>query len=176
MIDIAKVFLMHSKQLLRFIGSRVRTSDDARNILQDVFMRLIINNEENDISQVTAWLYRTARNRIIDFDRKREEQSLNDLVEYEAENLSDILANDSEVPDKDMLRNMIWDCLSEALDELPEEQKAVFIETEFNGVPYKIIAERTGIPIKTLLSRKHYAVVHLRERLKDIYDEILYDD
>ncbi|MBO5062255.1 MAG: RNA polymerase sigma factor [Prevotella sp.] len=176
MIDIAEAFTIHSKRLFYFILGRVRTADDAKDILQEIFLRLIVNSRENDISQVSAWLYRTARNHIIDRKRKHDEMTFSDLLEDEAEELTDLLMDNGCSQNKDMVRRIVWEQLYEALEELPKEQQQAFIETELKGLSYREMSEKTGISIKTLLSRKHYAVMHLRSRLRDIYNDLLYDD
>lgn len=172
MIDVAEAFTTHGKRLLRFILNRVRTTEDAQDILQDIFLRLIVNTEENDITQVSAWLYRAARNRIIDHSRKHEEVGLEDSFGEEVRELTDILIDESGGQEEDMVRNTVWARLYEALEELPEEQQQAFVETEMEGRSFKELSAMTGVPLKTLLSRKHYAVKHLRARLRDIYEDL----
>lgn len=176
MIDVAEAFATHGKRLLRFILSRVRTAEDAQDILQEIFLRLIVNTEENDITQVSAWLYRAARNKIIDYGRRREEMPFGDSFNEEVRELTDILIDESGDQEKDMVRSIVWARIYEALEELPEEQQQAFIETEMEGRSFKELSATTGVPLKTLLSRKHYAVKHLRARLRDIYDDLLEDD
>lgn len=176
MVDVAEAFTTHGKRLLRFILSRVRTAEDAQDILQEIFLRLLVNTEENDITQVSAWLYRAARNKIIDYGRRREEVPFGDSFSEEVRELTDILVDESGGQEKDMVRSIVWARLYEALEELPEEQQQAFIETEMEGRSFKELSATTGVPLKTLLSRKHYAVKHLRARLRDIYDDLLEDD
>lgn len=136
-------------------------------------MRLIVNNEQNDISQASAWLYRTARNHIIDRSRKRGEAVWCESLRDDVENLTDVLVDDCSVQEENMIRNMVWAPLYEALEELLEEQQEAFIETELEGLSYKELSAKTGVSIKTLLSRKLYAVIYLRSRLNDIYEDLL---
>lgn len=176
MIDIAKAFTTYGNRLRRFILSRVRHEYEADDILQDVFMRLIVNSRENDITYVSAWLYRAARNRITDRNRKQSEATLDELLDEGTQQLSELIADDGSSIDKELMRHIVWTQLHDALDELPAEQKQAFVRTELEGLTFNELSGETGIPVKTLLSRKHYAVRHLRSRLKDIYDEILYED
>ena len=174
--NITQVITDYSKRLMGFIRKRVNNEADAEDILQDVFYQFIGNTQP--IEQMTAWLFTVARNKIIDRQRKKRPEALEDLFgEEDAEegglNWTEFLFDASDNPEKDYLRTLFWEELNNALNELPEEQRQVFILNELEGVPFKEIAERTGETVNTLLSRKRYAVLHLRERLRVLKDELL---
>jgi RNA polymerase sigma factor (sigma-70 family) len=174
--NITQVITDYSKRLMGFIRKRVNNEADAEDILQDVFYQFIGNTQP--IEQMTAWLFTVARNKIIDRQRKKRPDALEDLFgEEEGEesglNWTEFLFDASDNPEKDYLRTLFWEELNTALNELPEEQKQVFILNELEGVPFKEIAERTGETVNTLLSRKRYAVLHLRNRLSVLKDELL---
>jgi len=174
--NITQVITDYSKRLLGFIRKRVNNEADAEDILQDVFYQFIGNTQP--IEQMTAWLFTVARNKIIDRQRKKRPEALEDLFgEEEGEegglNWTEFLFDASDNPEKEYLRTLFWEELTNALNELPAEQRQVFILNELEGVPFKEIAERTGETVNTLLSRKRYAVLHLRERLKVLKDELL---
>jgi RNA polymerase sigma factor (sigma-70 family) len=164
-------------RLRNFIRSRVADQDDAEDILQDVFYELVeAYRMMKPIEQVTAWLYRVARNRIIDrFRRKNREAQRGERVTLteDGETLmaSDLLPSPDTGPEAAYARSVLLEEFDEALDELPEEQREVFIAQELMGYSFKELAAQSGVSVNTLLSRKHYAVVHLRERLRAIYDE-----
>jgi len=174
--NITQVITDYSKRLMGFIRKRVNNEADAEDILQDVFYQFVGNTQP--IEQMTAWLFTVARNKIIDRQRKKKPEALEDLFgEEENEegglNWTEFLFDASDNPEKDYLRTLFWEELNNALNELPEEQKQVFILNELEGVPFKEIAERTGETVNTLLSRKRYAVLHLRNRLSVLKDELL---
>jgi len=173
--NITQVINDYSKRLLGFIRKRVRNEADAEDILQDVFYQFIGNTEP--IEQLTSWLFTVTRNKIIDRQRKHKPDLIEDVYttadDEESLNWSELFFDSSDNPETDYLRTSFWETLNEALDELPEEQKQVFILNELEGVPFKIIAEQTGETINTLISRKRYAVLHLRQRLQVLRDELL---
>jgi RNA polymerase sigma factor (sigma-70 family) len=174
--NITQVITDYSKRLMGFIRKRVSNEADAEDILQDVFYQFIGNTQP--IEQMTAWLFTVARNKIIDRQRKKRPEALEDVFgDEEAEdgglNWTEFLFDASDNPEKDYLRTLFWEELNNALNELPEEQKQVFILNELEGVPFKEIAEQTGETVNTLLSRKRYAVLHLRNRLSALKDELL---
>jgi RNA polymerase sigma factor (sigma-70 family) len=174
--NITQVITDYSKRLMGFIRKRVNNEADAEDILQDVFYQFVGNTQP--IEQMTAWLFTVARNKIIDRQRKKRPEALEDLFgEEEGEegglNWTEFLFDASDNPEKDYLRTLFWEELNNALNELPPEQKQVFILNELEGVPFKEIAERTGETVNTLLSRKRYAVLHLRNRLSVLKDELL---
>ena len=162
------------KRLFDFIRRRVGTEEDAEDILQDVFLQLASSsNITEPIEHLTAWLFTVARNKVIDWYRKKRPKSLSFDEDTTDGPLSvrEILFDPSQDPDQVFARSLVWTELAEALDELPEEQKMVFVMHELEGKSFKEIAAMTGEPINTLLSRKRYAVLFLRDRLQDLYDE-----
>ena len=166
-------------RLRNFIRRRVDDEEDAEDILQDVFYELIeAYRLTRPIEQVGAWLYRVARNRIIDRFRKKKPESLSASVfpendESERLSLEELLPSPDAGPEAMYARTILLEELEEALDELPEEQREVFIAHEFEGTSFKELAAETGISVNTLLSRKHHAVLYLRRRLQSIYEEFL---
>ena len=169
-----------SPRLLDFIRKRIPNADDAEDILQDVFYQLVeMNRLMKPIEEVTAWLFTVARNKITDRFRKKKPESLEKQLSYNREeegemlNLADILPASGESQDRMMLRSAVMEELEEALDELPKEQREVFMLHEIDGKSFKEISEMTGASVNTLLSRKRYAVLFLRERLRKLYDELL---
>lgn len=155
-------------RLRNFIRKRVLDSGDAEDILQDVFYELIeAYRLMKPVEQVTAWLFRVARNRITDRFRRQKPASLSDPIAKDGESLSleDLLPSADAGPDAAYARNLLLDVLDDALDELPANQREVFIAHEWMGRSFKEIAAGTGLSVNTLLSRKRYAVLHLRERL-----------
>jgi RNA polymerase sigma factor (sigma-70 family) len=179
--SVEKLVKEHQPQLKSFICKRVSNKEDAEDILQDVFYQLIktVENTANPIEQVTAWLYRVTRNTIINKGKKKQEEEM-PVSGYDDEgsilkDFSEILFSDGNpTPETEYLRSLVWRELETALSELPVEQREIFVFTEMDGLSVKEIAEKSGIPVNTLLSRKHYAVKHLRIRLKELYQDILY--
>jgi RNA polymerase sigma factor (sigma-70 family) len=174
---ISETFEREQNRLRNFIRRRVSDQGDAEDILQDVFYELVeAYRLLQPLEQVTAWLFRVARNRITDlFRRKKREESVTEVealtVDGEILFLEDILPSPDAGPDVAYARSLLVEELDAALDELPEEQREVFIAHELMGYSFKEIAARTGVSLNTLLSRKHYAVRHLRQRLQAIYNE-----
>jgi RNA polymerase sigma factor (sigma-70 family) len=172
--SITEIVKDYSRRLLGFIRKRVTNEADAEDVLLDVFYQLLGNKEP--IDQITAWLFTVARNKIIDRKRKKQPLALDGLFsEMEDGEMNDwmeILLDDSSNPETIYLRNLFRDLLKEALDELPEEQKQAFVLNEMDGIPFKQISDDTGIPVNTLISRKRYAVLHLRTRLADLHDAL----
>ena len=163
-------------RLRNFIRRRVADPSDAEDILQEVFYELVETYRlMKPIEQVGAWLFRDARNRITDLFRKRKpEASTNDPVaEEEGEflTLEDLLPSRDAGPEAAYARTVLLAELEDALEELPDEQREVFLAHEIEGRSFKDLAAETGLSVNTLLSRKHYAVIHLRERLRAVYDE-----
>lgn len=164
----------YGKGLLSFIRGRVKNDEDAQDILQDIWYSLSLVINTSPVEHTSAWLYKVARNKITDKYRKRSECALYDLGwEDEDEEYREILFSDSKTPETEYLRNLFWKQLFMALDELPAAQKQVFVWHELEDIPYQMIAEQTGVNVQTLVSRKRYAVLHLRERLKELYDDII---
>jgi len=168
-----KTIQEYGKGLLSFIRGRVKNDADAQDILQDIWYSLSMVINTSPVEQTSAWLYKVARNKITDRHRKRSESLLVDLFEDEEDpDYNSILFSDSKTPETEYLRNLFWRQLFIALDELPEEQKQVFVWQELEDIPFQKIAEQTGVNVQTLVSRKRYAVLHLRERLKQLYREL----
>jgi RNA polymerase sigma factor (sigma-70 family) len=161
--------------LRRFIRKRVPDPRDAEDILQDVFYELVeANRLLMPIEHVTGWLFRVARNRITDLFRKKRPESLDEAAtgdEDDRLHLEDLLPSPDAGPDALYARNVLLDALELAVEELPAEQREVFVAHELEGRSFKEMAAATGVNINTLLSRKHNAVRHLRERLAAVYDE-----
>ena len=159
-------------RLRNFIRKRVPGESDAEDILQDVFFELVeAYRLMKPVEQVGAWLFRVARNRITDFFRKKKPEPLDD---GKASVFEDLLPSPEAGPEAAYARNVLLEELDAALDELPEEQRYIFIAHEIQGRSFKELAAETGLSVNTLLSRKHYAVMHLRERLQAIYDEFIW--
>ena len=165
-----------SNRLLGFIKQRVASTEDAEDILQEVFYQFAGNPEP--IEQATGWLYKVARNKITDNYRKHKLPLADDVFKAgigddESFDWKEILLPAESTPETEYLRNIFWEELKAALDELPKAQRDVFIQNEIEGVPFKDIAIQTGEAVATLISRKRYAVLHLRERLQVLKDELL---
>jgi len=170
---IAKAFERDEPRLRSFIRRRVLDTADAEDVLQDVFYELIqAYRMMRPAEQVTAWLYRVARNRITDLFRRRKSVSLNEPVgEEDGATIEDLLPSPEAGPEAMYARGVMLEALDEALEELPAEQREVFVAHELLGRSFKEMAEETGVSVNTLLSRKRYAVLHLRERLREMYEE-----
>jgi RNA polymerase sigma factor (sigma-70 family) len=172
---IAEAIERDEPKLRSFIRRRVLDSADAEDVLQDVFYELIqAYRMMKPAEQVTAWLYRVARNRIVDLFRRRKATSLQEPISSEdsdAPTLEDLLPSPDAGPEAVYARELLFDAVDEALEELPERQREVFIAHEFEGKSFKEMSEETGVSVNTLLSQKRYAVLHLRERLQEIQKE-----
>ena len=164
----------YRRRLLGFIRKRVSNEADAEDILQDVFYQLLGNKEP--IDQVASWLFTVARNKIIDSKRKKQPLATDFLFsnteDAETGEWMDILMDDSSNPETVYLRSLFQETLEEALNELPEEQKQAFVLNELDGIPFKQISDETRIPVNTLISRKRYAVLYLREKLAVLHDAL----
>lgn len=166
-------------RLRNFIRSRVADREDAEDVLQDVFYELVeAYRMMKPVEQVTAWLFTVARNRITDLFRRKNREALRNepatiTEEGETLPLEEWLPSPDAGPDAAYARGVLLEELDAALDELPDEQREVFIAHELMGYSFKEIAAETGVGVNTLLSRKHYAVLYLRERLQAIHDEFL---
>ncbi len=161
-----------ASRLARFIRSRVADPRDAEDILQEVFYELVnAYRLMQPIDEVSAWLFRVARNRITDLFRRRAREVEASQPQDEESSIEDLLPSPEGGPEAQFARRVLVEEMAEALAELPVEQREVFIAHEIEGVSFNELSQRTGLNVKTLLSRKHYAVLHLRERLRAIYDE-----
>ena len=174
--NITGVIKAMSKRLFGFIKQRVASTEDAEDILQDVFYQFAGNTEP--IEQASSWLYRVARNKITDNYRKQKMPLADDVLsgmETDEAMLDwkEVLLPTDSTPETTYLRNLFWEALKQALDELPVEQSSVFVQNEIEGIPFKDIEQQTGVSVATLISRKRYAVLHLRDRLQVLKDEIL---
>lgn len=173
--NITEVINDYSKRLFGFIRKRVKNEADAQDIMQDVFFQFVGNTQP--IDQLSGWLFTVARNKITDRQRKHRPTNFSDLyVEEEQEDLegfSELLMDTGDDPEKEYLRTLFWQELNTALQELPEEQRDIFIKHELEGVSFKELSEMAGEPVNTLISRKRYAVLHLRERLRALKEELL---
>jgi RNA polymerase sigma factor (sigma-70 family) len=175
-LRISEIFAEQRSRLRNFIRRRVPDSSDAEDIVQEVFYELVeANRLLMPIEHVTGWLFRVARNRITDLFRKKKPQTFSDAaVEHEdgeVLRIEDLLPSPDAGPEALYFRSVLLDELELALDELPKEQRDVFVAHELDGRSFKEMAAETGVSVNTLLSRKRYAVLHLRERLQSIYDE-----
>jgi RNA polymerase sigma factor (sigma-70 family) len=181
--EIQKTVHKERKRLLDFIRQRVNSDEDAEDILQDVFYQFVnAYRMMEPIEKVTSWLFTVARNRITDLYRKKKTATFSSLLpvtdegnDDDAQNyfLEEIMQDATETPEAQYMRSLVWDTLNAALAELPEEQREVFNLHELEGLSFKEIAVQTGQSVNTLLSRKRYAVLHLRERLQTLYKELL---
>jgi RNA polymerase sigma factor (sigma-70 family) len=174
--QLADVVDRERPRLRNFIRRRVPDPGDAEDILQDVFSALVeANRLLMPIEHVTGWLFSVARNRITDFFRKKRPENFSDQAmeneEGEMLAIEDLLPSPDAGPEALYFRNALLDELELAIEELPEEQREVFVAHELEGRSFREMAEETGVSVNTLLSRKRYAVLHLRERLQDIYNE-----
>ncbi len=176
---IAEIIAEQRSRLLNFIRSRVPNEDDAEDLLQEVFYEVIVAYRLMEpVERWSAWMFRVARNRIIDLFRKKKTEALASAPvavsdEGEELRLEDVLPSPDDGPEAAYARSVLLDEIEEALGELPVEQREAFIAHEIEGVSFKEIAARTGVGVATLISRKHYAVLHLRRRLQAIYDEFV---
>ncbi len=178
-VNISETVKAYGSRLAGFINKRVKRLEDAEDILQEVFYQLVEADKlMKPIDEMAAWLFTVARNRITDLYRKKKPELLPEFYADEdfdraGEELGELLANNGETPETDFLKSLVWQELAAALNDLPPEQREVFELTEFEGLPFKEIAKLTGIQVNTLISRKRYAVLYLRERLSILYDELI---
>ena len=165
-------------RLFNFIKKRVSDTNDAEDILQDVFYQLWQGYDTiESIEKVTSWMFRVARNKIIDRYRKRKPDSFSKIESVRADEeapllLADMIGDTSASPDDVYTRELIWESIEEVLAELPKNQRQVFVWHELEDISFREMSERTGESINTLLSRKRYAVNYLRKRLQNLYNEI----
>lgn len=175
-----ETFLKEKDRLLSFIRNRVSSTEEAEDILQDVFVQFVAGFDSIDsLDRVTSWLFSVARNKIIDRYRRDAARPKRADLEFQTGSdddtpitLSEILPDLGNTPEDAYLRDMLWEEIMEALDELPEDQRTIFIQNEIEEKGFREIAEETGVSINTLLSRKRYAILALRKRLQKLYDEL----
>jgi RNA polymerase sigma factor (sigma-70 family) len=174
--QISEVIAEERSRLRNFIRKRVPNEADVEDLLQEVFYELVeANRLLMPIEYVTGWLFRVARNRITDFFRKKRPESFSDAAvadeDGELLRIEDLLPSPDAGPEALYVRSVLLDELEFALGELPDEQREVFVAHELEGRSFKELSAESGVNVNTLLSRKRYAVLHLRERLRSIYDE-----
>lgn len=177
--SIDSIFKENAPRLRSFVMSRIGNRDDADDIVQDTFYQFLrtISIMDNPIGQVTSWLYTVAHNLLINHGKKHREVLLpktnNDDDPMLAELSEIMVASDDDNPDVLMLRNMVWEELDKAMAELPAEQREAITMTEVQGLSVKEAASAMQIPVGTFLSRKHYATLHIRKRLKTLYEDLI---
>lgn len=178
-LNIPEIIRNYGDRLQSFIRKRVNTIEDAEDVLQDVYYQLAdADRLLKPIEQMSAWLFTVARNRITDMYRKKKPEPFpefsdeNDEDNFVAE-LRNLIFDNGSTPETEYLRSLVWTELEEALSELPAEQRQAFELTEFQGLSFKEISAQTGVAVNTLISRKRYAVLFLRERLQELYDELI---
>jgi RNA polymerase sigma factor (sigma-70 family) len=178
-VQIENLFKTDRKKFLGFIRQRVRSQEEAEDILQDVFTNVLAAsaNVQKPIENIASWVFTAVRNRIIDSYRKKRAETFSDMqtpgqAEDGVDSFENFLGDASNDPEIDLMRKTIWESVQEGLAELPEEQRDVFVKNEFEGISFREMSEDTGVNINTLLARKRYAVLHLRKRLKDLYSSV----
>ena len=174
---IADVVSREQSRLRNFIRRRVADPRDVEDILQDVFAELVeANRMLMPINHVTGWMFQVARNRITDLFRKKQPERFSDVATANEDDdlmpFEDLLPSSDAGPEAAYARSLLLDELEDALDELPRDQRDVFIAHEIDGVSFKELSAKTGVSVNTLLSRKRYAVMHLRRRLQGVYDDL----
>lgn len=180
--DLDDIIRDNTPRLRSYVKSKVRNSEDAEDIVQDTLYQFLrtIRIMDNPIGQVTSWLYTVAHNLIINNGKKHREVAIAAKSDSEDDSfmaeLSEIMAaSDHESPEMLMLRNMVWEELDKAMAELPREQREAITRTEIQGLTTKEAAHRMGVPVNTLLSRKHYGVKFVRKRLRTLYEELVFN-
>jgi RNA polymerase sigma factor (sigma-70 family) len=175
---IESAYRSERKKLLGYIGKRIPDRMEAEDILQDIFYQLTVGfNDIRRIENLTAWLFRVADNKIIDIFRRKKHITVDfKQNSYNGEDgpleLQEILPSKETSPDDEEFNDMVWETIDETLAELPEEQRTVFIQNEFENMSFREISEKTGVGINTLISRKRYAVLALRENLNELYKSL----
>lgn len=175
---IESAFDSEQQKLTGFVRNRVGSKEDAEDIVQDVFESLVGGFDDIlDLRKAVSWMYAVAKNKIIDFRRKKKTYSIEEQkrsVNDDEESLSmmDLIPSLDVLPDDQMMQDLIWDQIQMSLEELPKDQRDVFVWHELEGKSFQMIAETTGVSVNTLISRKRYAVVYLREELKELFEII----
>jgi RNA polymerase sigma factor (sigma-70 family) len=178
-VQIEELFKNDRKKFLGFIRKRVRSQEEAEDILQDVFTNVLAasKNVQKPIENIASWVFTAVRNRIIDSYRKKRAEAFSDLQtpkqqEEGMDTFEHFIEDVGEGPESDLLRKTIWEAVQDGLKELPDEQRDVFVKNEFEGISFREMSEETGVNINTLLARKRYAVLHLRKKLSELYSSI----
>lgn len=175
---IETVFSNEQKKLTGFVRNRVGTLEDAEDIVQDVFESLVSGFDDiSDLRKVISWIYTVAKHKVIDFLRKKKTYALEDQKSSKQEDeetfsFADLIPSFEELPDSQMMQDLIWEQIQMGLKELPQEQRDVFVWHELEGMSFKMMSEFTGLSVNTLISRKRYAVMFLREKLKELFEII----
>ena len=171
---------LHTRRLRAFVGRRVSNREDAEDIVQDTLLQLMrsLRILENPIGQVTSWLYTVAHNLIVNNERKKHESEMPTIRTTSDDDdfmgdLSEIMASEQDDPEMQLLRSMVWQELEKALSELPTEQRRAIELTEVEGLSSTEAAQRMQVSLGTFLSRKHYAILHIRKRLQTLYKELI---
>lgn len=177
--QIVDLFKSDRNKFLGFIRQRVRSQEEAEDILQDVFTNIIAaaGKVHKPIENISSWVYTAVRNRIIDSYRKKRADVFSEMqtpgqIEDGIDNFENFISDFAASPETSIMNKAIWKAVNSGLSELPEEQRDVFVKNEFEGISFREMSEQTGVNINTLLARKRYAVLHLRKRLKDIYTSV----
>ncbi len=177
--QIEELFRNDRKKFLGFIRQRVRSQEEAEDILQDVFTNVLAasRNVQRPIENIASWVFTAVRNRIIDSYRKKRAETFTELqtpgqIEDGMDSFENFLGDLSTSPESNLIRKTIWEAVQNGLAELPDEQRDVFIKNEFEGISFREMSQMTGININTLLARKRYAVLHLRGHLKELYESL----
>ncbi len=177
--QIEDLFKADRKKFLGFIRLRVKSYEEAEDILQDVFANVLAaaQNVDKPIENIASWVFTAVRNRIIDSYRKKRAENFSDLqtpnqAEDGADSFENFIGDMSYNPETDHVRKIIWESVQKGLEELPKEQRDVFVKNEFEGVSFREMSENTGVNINTLLARKRYAVLHLRKKLGELYESL----
>ncbi|MCX8050312.1 MAG: RNA polymerase sigma factor [Chlorobi bacterium] len=176
-MQLEQLYRTERKRLLGYIRQRVKTQEEAEDILHDVFANVLAAAQTIDrpIENVASWVFTAVRNRIIDSYRKKKTDSFSDmltpsLIDEGVESFENFIADESYSPETELMRKTIWEKVQEGLAELPPEQREVFEKNEFEGVSFREMSEASGVNINTLLARKRYAVLHLRKKLDYLHD------
>lgn len=178
-LQIENLFRSDRKKFLGFIRQRVRSQEEAEDILQDVFTNVLAAsaNVQKPIENIASWVFTAVRNRIIDSYRKKRAETFSDMqtpgqADDGIDSYENFLGDETISPESELVRKTIWESVQSGLEELPAEQREVFVRNEFEGISFREMSEQTGVNINTLLARKRYAVLHLRRRLKDLYSSL----
>ncbi len=173
------IFKRYSAALRGFIKKQLSSDEESEDMLHDIFYKFIVaDGEDESIENVSAWLYRVARNMIVDSSRKKREESMPYVAKFSGDEISEIplselLLVEGDTPESQLVNSLIREELTLALEELPAKQRAVFELNELQGFSFKEISEATSEPINTLISQKRYAVQHLRRRLAELYGDVV---